>query len=110
MEEPGDEDFNRDWARHLVRRALDRLKEDCAIRGKPWYDVLHMNLNEGIAYPKIAKILGKTEHDVAYYVRQAKARLKRLIADEVAEYCSSTREYNEELRALSDHLFEKTGE
>lgn len=103
--EAPDPDFDREWAHHIVRRAMDRLREECEIRSKPYHEVLRLNLSEGLPYPRIAERLGKTEHDVAYYVRQAKARLKRLILAEITDYCSTPGEYRDELRDLSAHLF-----
>ena len=109
LEEPGDEDFNHEWAKNIVRRAMDKLNQECDALSKPFHTALNLHLQENLTYRQIAERMGKPTTAVAYYIRQAKARLTLLISEEVEDYCSSTEEFHDELEALSDFLFDKTG-
>lgn len=74
-----DPDFDRLWAKNLVEKALDRLKNDPAI---PAY---RLKL-QGKSYREIARELGRKETDVTNHIHRGSERLRREIRKMISEY------------------------
>ena len=97
-EEPPGEDpeFDRLWARNLVEKALDRLKDD------PTIPAYRLKI-QGRSYREIAKELGRKETDVTNHIHRASERLRREIRKMVSEY-SSDGDVPSEILALRKFL------
>lgn len=98
--EERDETFDREWIRHLIFLALDRLARD----HPNYHDGVRRFLLEGCSYADIAASLGRSEGDVKNYVFRGKEKLVEYLREQVREYSASRAEYEEELRYLSKFL------
>lgn len=98
--EAPDPDFDREWLAAMLSSALRRLE-----RENPDYAAcLNALLVEGRSYAQIAAALGRTETSVRNALSRGRAKLARLLRDEVASYASSREEYQAELELLSGLL------
>ncbi len=52
-------------------------------------------------FEEIARDLGKSVMDVKNYLRRGRAKLARYIEEEIGEYTSSFKEYEQEIRYLT---------
>ena len=95
-EPAGDPEFDRLWARNLVSKALERLKDDATI---PAY---RLKL-QGKTTREIAEALGRKETDVTNHVHRAAERLRREIRRMVSGY-SSGEDVTAEIVALRRFL------
>lgn len=95
--------FDRQWARILLGRALDRLRAEHVARGKEaMFDTL-VPLLEGAdedAYGVIATRLNMRRGAVAVAVYRLRGRLRELLRAEVAQTVGSRAEADAELREL----------
>lgn len=96
--------FNDLWAKNLIQMGLERLQKEAAHLKVPYYEVLVMKCLKKNSYKEIAQQLQCTESDVANYVRNGKARLKKHLMDLATEYCSSPDEHEEELALLQQFI------
>lgn len=95
-----DEDFDREWAHHLVRLALDRLAKS----GPKCHEALRFQMVEGLDYAEIGRRMKIEPRQVEYLLDQAKGRMAELLRSEIAAYCSSAGEFEEETSRLGRHL------
>jgi RNA polymerase sigma factor (sigma-70 family) len=95
-----DETFDRDWIRHMIGLALDGL----ARRHPRRHQVLTMHLDERASYADIARALDLDAKQVDNTLRQARATLGELLRAEVAAYCGSREEYDDEIAYLKRFL------
>lgn len=95
-----DEQFDREWMRHLFGRALSRLEREHPLN----HAILQATLQGDKTYQQIAKDLGKTEVDIWNGVRAAKQMMVRLVREAIAEYSSSQEEFQAETDYLSRYL------
>jgi RNA polymerase sigma factor (sigma-70 family) len=97
---PADETFDRDWIRHMISLAIDAL----ARRSPRSHQVLTMHLDERRPYAEIAQALGLEPKQVDNLIQQARATLVELLRSEVAAYCGSREEYDDEIASLKPYL------
>lgn len=95
-----DEEFDREWAARLLDLAMGRLLEE----NRNYHDALRGFLLEGRPQAEVARAMGKSEGEVKNYVHRGKARLIRILLEEVRDYSLSRAEYEDELRHLSRFL------
>jgi RNA polymerase sigma factor (sigma-70 family) len=95
-----DETFDRDWIRHMIGLALG----DLARRHPKHHQVLTKHLDERASYADIARDLGLEAKQVDNLLRQARASLGELLRAEVAAYCGSREEYDDEIAYLKRFL------
>lgn len=97
-------EFDRVWARLLLRKALDRLELECAQAGKgEVFEALRPSIQADPAaasYLAIGQQLGMTEGAVKVAVHRLKGRLGHLVRDEVMQTVEGREEWREELRYL----------
>jgi len=99
-----EDEFDRQWARTILRRALGALREKFRARGRleTWRE-LEIFLGPGEsapAYAEVAAKLGQTENTVAAAVRRMRAEFRTLLRQEVADTLASGEAVDEELRYL----------
>lgn len=103
-----DKIFDRRWALDLVDRALNRLRDEHAARGKQEaFDALKCFLtgdSAGTSYREIAERLGTTEGTAKVAVHRLRRRFKDLLTDEVAQTVADPREVDDEIRYLLSAL------
>lgn len=105
--ESAEEAFNRNWARVLLERVFERLRETCEKQDKViYYDVLRMQFFETgsdgsrLSYKDIAQQLKITEIDVTNYLHRAKKIYKDLLREEIRSYVATEEAVEEEIREL----------
>jgi RNA polymerase sigma factor (sigma-70 family) len=98
--EPGQEEFDLLWFRHLVTRSLEALRE----RSPRRYETLSLSTEQKLPYEKIAETLGCSLQQVKNDIFRARAWLTRELKAEVARYVSSDEEYREEMSYLAKFL------
>lgn len=95
-----DESFDREWAHHLIRLALEEL----ARRNPRHHEALKLHLDGRLAYAEIGTKLGLEPKQVDNLLQQAKFKIAELLRGEIATYCSSGEEFDEEMACLGRHL------
>jgi RNA polymerase sigma factor (sigma-70 family) len=91
-----EERFNMGWARHLLLRALERLKKEGERLKAPYHRALVRRLLEDASYKEIAAEFGCKEADLANYVYLGKQRLRKHLDDLTSEYAASPEEFEAE--------------
>jgi len=100
MEPREDPEFDGPWLRHLLARALERVRRD-----RPRYaQVLESIVKEGLDRAEVARRMGSSVKDVYNWFRRGCAKLIQALHQEIAEYASSENEYREEIAYLSRYL------
>ncbi|MGH9722093.1 MAG: RNA polymerase sigma factor [Bryobacteraceae bacterium] len=95
--------FQREWVRSVFGLAVDRLREECAARGRE----VHFRLFERydlddspVSYQQLAAEFGLTATTVTNYLALARRELRRIILDLVRELTGDEREFESEARFL----------
>jgi RNA polymerase sigma factor (sigma-70 family) len=99
-----DEEFDRLWARDLVRRALEELRREDDREGRPGAKALKLHAIDGKEYEEIARILKRKVGDVRNAIHRARERLKNGVRELVARYAGSQEEFEEETAYLERFL------
>ncbi len=99
-----DDEFDRQWARTILRRTLGALREKFRTRGRleTWRE-LEVFLGPAEAAPTYAEVaakLGRTENTIASAVRRMRAEFRTLLRQEVADTLAEGEDIDEELRHL----------
>jgi RNA polymerase sigma factor (sigma-70 family) len=95
-------EFEACWISHLVTRALEEVGKE-----NPRQHELLALASSGDLSPKaMAERLGRNPGEVRVDLHRARKRLAKHIRAEVARYCSSEAEYQDELRAILGHASE----
>jgi len=101
---PPDKVFEQRWALTLFQKALARLREECASKGKEQqFEVLKIFLTEQSgdgAYASAAAALGTTPGAVGMAVHRLRQRYGEFVREEIAHTVASPGEVQEELRYL----------
>ncbi len=96
-----EDEFERQWARDVVRRARERLEADCRDRGRELaYRVFERHLVDGTPHADLAREFGLTASQVNNWVHRGKLAFKSCLRAEVAEYVSSEEDLERELADL----------
>jgi RNA polymerase sigma-70 factor (ECF subfamily) len=99
-----EEIFLRQWALALLRKAMNRLKSECAGEGKDeLFAVVRRLLSReqvGAAYAGVATRLGMSPGAVRVAVHRLRHRFGELLREEIAPTVGSSAEIEEELRYL----------
>jgi DNA-directed RNA polymerase specialized sigma24 family protein len=101
--------YEREWAETLLRTALDRLAEECALAGK---DELFKHLNshlsvtsEGaVPYEEMSLQLGRPIATLRSDVARMRSRYRAILREEVGGTVAKTSEVDAELRHLCEVL------
>jgi len=97
--------YEREWAAALLRRALDRLREECALAGKSaLFDCLKFHLsgtNEtAIAYEELSGRLSRPAVTLRSDVARLRARYRAILREEVGATVEEPSQVDDELRYL----------
>jgi RNA polymerase sigma-70 factor (ECF subfamily) len=95
--------FERRWATALLDKAVGRLREEYAERGKLLlYERLvpHLGGDVGASYDEIGLELGMTEGAIKVAAHRLRQRCRELLREEIAQTVASPEEVDEELLAL----------
>ena len=96
--------FEREWARAVLARSLERLRADYAARGKERVFVaLQPHLAGdvgGASYAELARELGSTEGAIKVAVHRLRKSYRAALRQEVAETLADPSEVEDELRRL----------
>jgi DNA-directed RNA polymerase specialized sigma24 family protein len=97
--------YEREWAAALLRRALDRLEQECALAGKSaLFDCLKFHLsgtNEtAIAYEELSGRLGRPTVTLRSDVARLRARYRAILREEVRTTVEESSQVDDELRYL----------
>ncbi len=95
-----DDEFDREWAKNLVRLAMQRLEAEY----EPYFAAIDLHLREDLSYRDVAARLGKSEAAVRNYLHEGRLKLAEYLRAEIAGYSSSADEYEDEKRHLRRHL------
>jgi hypothetical protein len=100
-----DEVYDREWAASLVRQALDRLAQECALAGKT--DLFSCLMPRLVAreettmrYGEMAQRSHRTVTALRYERARLRARYRAILREEVRATVPEVTEVNEELRYL----------
>ncbi len=101
--------YDREWAAALVRQALDRLEQECALGGKAaLFDELHAHLlgtsEDAIPYEEISRRLQRNAVTLRSDVARLRTRYRILLREEVRGTVGEAAEVDEELRYLCQVL------
>lgn len=95
-------EFDRLWADHLLRKALDALREE----NPRQHRALTLRFEKGLSYQDIAAHMERNLQQVKNDLHRARRRLVKTIKEEIASYCSSEAEYEDEVRSFLSFLGE----
>jgi len=99
-----EDEFDRQWARTILRRALGDLSEKFRARGRleTWRELeIFLGPDKTApAYAAVAAKLGQTENTVAAAVHRMRAEFRTLLRQEVADTLSTGEAIDDELRYL----------
>lgn len=96
-----DDTFDPIWTEFIVQRAMEKLKTECERKQLAYYTVFSTYLQDVDAtYESVAEKVGVNKNQVKLYIQRAKKKLLEYIKLEIASYCSSEEEYEEELSYL----------
>ncbi|MBI4564259.1 MAG: sigma-70 family RNA polymerase sigma factor [Planctomycetes bacterium] len=104
--EQGVEGFDRDWARCLLKAAVDRLREFCAASDRrKHFEAFQLHYppdrpEEALPYPQIAERLAIPYHDVGNYLKWARAKMREIVLELIAEYAGGAEAARRELEDL----------
>ncbi|MDQ3119931.1 MAG: sigma-70 family RNA polymerase sigma factor [Verrucomicrobiota bacterium] len=101
--------YEREWAETLLRHALDRLAQECAIAGK---DQLFAQLNSylsvtsetAVPYDEMALRLGRPAATLRSDVARLRTRYRAILREEVRGTVANASEVDAELRHLCEVL------
>lgn len=100
--------YEREWAEALLRRALIRLAEECALAGKAeLFDALNSHLTateEAVSYEQLAVQLGRPAATLRSDVARLRTRYRAILREEVRGTVSEATEVDAELRHLCETL------
>jgi RNA polymerase sigma factor (sigma-70 family) len=101
--------YDREWAVSLVRQALDRLEQECALAGKAeLFRCLMPRLaateESGVAYEEMARRSNLTVTALRYGLARLRARYRAILREEVRGTVREDGEVDEELRYLCQVL------
>jgi RNA polymerase sigma factor (sigma-70 family) len=104
-----DEIYDREWAASLVRQALDRLAEECALTGKAeLFRCLMPRLaateESGVPYEEMAQQSHLTVTTLRRELVRLRARYRAILREEVRGTVGEDAEVDEELRYLCQAL------
>jgi RNA polymerase sigma-70 factor (ECF subfamily) len=101
--------YDREWAETLLRQALDRLAQECALAGK---DQLFEQLNShlsvtreaAVPYDELSARLGRPVATLRSDVARLRSRYRAILREEVGETVAQPSEVDAELRHLCEVL------
>lgn len=101
--------YEREWAEALLRRALERLAEECALAGKAeLFDSLNCYLSLSSdatpSYDELAPQLGRPVATLRSDVARLRTRYRAILREEVRGTVSEASEVDAELRHLCETL------
>ena len=101
--------YDREWAETLLRQALDRLGEECALAGKEeLFEKLNSHLsatNEtAVPYDELSAQLGRPAATLRSDVARLRLRYRAILREEVGGTVSDSSEVDAELRHLCEVL------
>src|SRR6266576_3764724 len=104
-----DEVYDREWASSLVRQALDRLAQECALTGKGerfGYFVPYLAAREESAIPfeEMARRSHRSVNALRHELARLRARYRAILRQEVRGTVREVAEVDEELRYLCHTL------
>lgn len=99
-----EDEFDRQWARTILRRALGALREKFHSRGRleTWRELeVFLGPDESAPpYAEVAAKLGQTDNTIAAAVHRMRDEFRTLLRQEVADTLASGEAVDEELRYL----------
>jgi RNA polymerase sigma-70 factor (ECF subfamily) len=100
-----DEVYDREWAASLLRQALDRLAQECALAGKAELfsylkPYLAVTEESTIPYEEMARRLHRAVTTLRSDVARLRARYRAILREEVRDTVMKATEVDEELRYL----------
>ena len=106
-----DQVYDREWATSLLRRALERLEQECALAGKgelfgylkPYLSVME---DAAIPYDEMAQRLHRPVTTLRSDVARLRARYRAILREEVRGTVAEGSDVDEELRYLCRVLIE----
>ncbi len=96
--------FDQLWVADIVEEALGELKDESRRRGIPYAEAFRLKYVQGLSQEEVAARLGCTTFNAKNYVYYGKVKFKQLVLAAIRAYCSTPREYEEEVRRLSPYL------
>jgi RNA polymerase sigma-70 factor (ECF subfamily) len=98
-----EEQFNRNWAWSLLRRARERLRQECVARGKSrLYDSVDLfgDKSDAVPYAVMAHQLGMSISGLKTSVSRMRQRYGALVREEVARTVSRPEDVDAEIQFL----------
>ncbi|WP_394821580.1 hypothetical protein [Pendulispora albinea] len=98
--------FDREWMRHVLGMAVDRLSAECSAKGKELHFriferfYLQRPAEEEPTYAKLAKEFAVSETDVTNRLSFARREFRRVVLDTLRGITASEAEFRNEARAL----------
>lgn len=101
--------FDREWAKEVLKRSVDKMKENLERDGKAKYFrsfEMHHEEDKNLKKTRkqIAEELGTSEANIKYYLTYTKNLLAEIIKDEVKEYVLDRSEVEDEVQFLLSTL------
>jgi len=98
--------FHAEWVRSLFALAVEKLREECALRGKdlPYllferYE-LDRDPDEKLTYERLAGEFGIPSTQVTNFLAFARREFRRIVLEKLREITASDHEFREEARSL----------
>ncbi len=105
-EETPEEGFRREWARSVMSRALDLVREEYAAEGKERdFESLRLHLgSESLSYADVGARLGISESDARQRAHRARSRYREALLQIIRSYTDSDEDAQSEVRDLFSAL------
>jgi RNA polymerase sigma-70 factor (ECF subfamily) len=99
--------YDREWAETLLRQALDRLAQECALAGKEeLFEQLNSHLSAtsetAIPYDELSVRLGRPSATLRSDVARLRSRYRAILREEVGGTVADTSQVDAELRHLCE--------
>ena len=102
--------YDREWAAHVIARAIRRLREEFAAAGKAsqfeWLKQFLQQPASEAAYTEVARQMDQTPGAVAVAVHRLRHRYGELVRDEVLQTVHQPTDVDDELRHLREVLLD----
>jgi RNA polymerase sigma factor (sigma-70 family) len=98
------EKFDREWARHMIGLALERMKNERGKARGPYAEALELRYFEGLGVREIADRLESSPRAVENTLYNARIRLRKHLLDIAREYASTAEELEEDFALLDRSL------
>lgn len=92
-----DHEFDAAWVQRMIELSVEKLRAE----DPESHEVLAVSATTGLRLPRIARLLGRSPAEAKKLLRRARDRLRGELRRQIALYCSTSEEFEEEVALLA---------